>query len=238
MALKHNHIVAFAFVMVMLAVPFTAIQLQDEYSEAMSPAVLSSTGNTSPTDPPIALVSITQGWERWYLDASKSFNALGYDWLLDGMVVGHEVTVVLESLPAGTHTIALKVINGYGKTSTDTVTVTVPSAIIKTTEIENGKWRFDAIGSTYATSYAWILDGKSVGNAISYETGNLSLGAHSVVLNVTSSTGHTDTDSTWVTVDDSDANSDKDDDKSWFEQYWWIVIILIFVVIMVVRFWL
>lgn len=78
---------------------------------------------------PKADFEITKTESGWHLDASRSNNAVSYNWKLDGKVVGSGKTIDVDSegLTEGKHSITLVVKSSTGHTHDMTQTVTVPS---------------------------------------------------------------------------------------------------------------
>ncbi len=118
----------------------------------------------------------------------------------------------------------------------DTPTAIRPKASFTIAETDGG-WKLDASGSTNAASYRWTLDGTDIGTGKTtvLKSEGLSEGNHAVTLVVTSSTGHTDSDTKTIAVS-GDSEPEPKGSTNWV--LIGAVAVLIIIAIVVVRFWI
>lgn len=83
----------------------------------------------------------------------------------------------------------------------------VPKAAGRVDRTEDG-WLLDATSSSNAMSYMWFVDGSLVGARaqVQVDDGDLSVGVHKVLLKVSSTTGHSDSWSGTIVVEDGAAD--------------------------------
>ena len=162
------------------------------------------------------------GGEDVRLDGSGSSDPDGtiasYEWIENGVSIGSGATPLI-ALANGTHTIILQVRDNQGATDTDSVIITVNPLAPNSPPVANagadhavtdndgngtesvtlnGSGSCDSDGSI--VSYVWRDDGATVVGTGATATFSLSVGAHTLTLQVTDNDGATATDSVVVTV--------------------------------------
>jgi thermitase len=161
------------------------------------------------------------GGEDVRLDGSGSSDPDGtiasYEWIENGVSIGSGATPLI-ALANGTHTIILQVMDNQGATDTDSVIITVNPLAPNSPPVANagadhavtdndgsgtesvtlnGSGSSDSDGSI--VSYVWRDGATVVGTGVAASV-SLSVGAHTLTLQVTDNDGATATDSVVVTV--------------------------------------
>lgn len=196
----------------------------------------------------VAFFTMTRVSDGWLLDASKSVNASGFQWMVDGLIVGEGQTFVLtlDGLSDGTHTVQLVVTDQNGDSVYSGIqNITVGSTSVNpiqptasfTVTSEEGGWLLDATGSSDATRYVWYLDGEILrgesGAIVHLKSDGLADGTHTIKLTVFSNTNHTDEHSERITVSSPSDDDDAEDGIDWIL----IAVIIIAVVAVAALIW-
>lgn len=195
----------------------------------------------------VAFFTMTRVTDGWLLDASKSINASGFQWMVDGLIVGEGQTFILtlDSLSDGTHTVQLVVKDQNGDSvysgiqnitvGSTSINPIQPTASFTVTPEEDG-WLLDATGSSNATRYVWYLDGEILrgesGAIVHLKSDGLADGTHTIKLTVFSNTNHTDDHSESITVSSAVEGDGPEDD--WKDNIDWKLIAIVIVAVIAI----
>ncbi len=142
----------------------------------------------------------------------------------------------------------MTLVGGWDEIIPDTPPAVYPAAGFTISTTSTG-WHLDSSRSLNALSYAWYLDGRSIGTGptADIDSNGLTYGTHSVRLTVTSSTGHTDSETKQIVKQDNVPDQPQptpgqtsEEDVNWLQENVWVVatVITLILILMVVRFWI
>lgn len=119
--------------------------------------------------------------------------------------------------------------DGEAPADPDVPSVITPTALGRITETANG-WRLDGSGSTNAASWEWYIDGEPLAAGVYYNllASDVEPGTHTIVLIVKSSSGHSDSWSYRLTVQETE------EEESWLSENWVLVLCAVILVIAVI----
>jgi hypothetical protein len=162
----------------------------------LTPNVPTSVGGVCTLTPLIATIS--KGSTQTFSVTSCNFTPITYAWTVDGVIVGSNSAsyTTNSGLTAGAHTVVVTVSDAAGHTTTLTGTLQVNTCTLTpaTASIPLGNTQTFSVTSCNftPTTYAWTVDGVTVGgNSASYTTNSgLAAGTHTVTVTVSDALGN------------------------------------------------